>query len=896
MKASLHPYHFVHRRIIIISIVIIAGVLQWKSLYAQSPLLQNITIQFTGETLAEALQKIELQTDLTFAYSNDLLPKRKKYRLYFNDTPVREVINTLLESADLEFEFVGNQVIIQKIQYFEVFGIIRDATSKEALVAANAYVGNSDIGVAANEYGYYSVKLRKGAHQLVFSYLGMKTAIKNIIVNQKTRLNIDLEANKIELEEIIVDQKKDMIAVANAPANEQAILEMAENTPHIGGEPDLLHIIRAQSGVQSSAGGIGGLYVRGGNTGHNLVLLDGVPVYNWMHLLGVNSIFNPNAVRGVQFYKGGFSARYGGRLASVLDIQSKAGNSERFAGMFGISPRSYQGHLSGALFNKNGAFWLGGRRSFLMPYIEDVIEETFFKDRNTSGVAPSYYDFNIKLNQALGLNDRIYLSFYQGRDNITGETEYIENIEEEDDIFQVKESIENTLFYGNTVAALRWNHIYNNQLFSNLILNYSRFTNQFNHLIYIQRLDEPDEEDFTYWDIRSDNTELALKLDFDWISNKHYIKFGAALHGYSFEPFIGLFDDASDEDDWDEEDLEIDSFAQRVNPIRNSALHTAWYIEDDFKITPKTMLRVGARFTTYRTEAKNDDEAPFFYNIEPRILLTTSVTPKFKLAFSATRMVQYLQLVSNTDIGLPQDLWLSSEAGYPPATAWQVGADAHLKLGEHSRLQFSIFNKWMDNIVTLPDTITPTQFGTEISGQILGGAGTSTGAEAAWYFKKAKWSGLLAYTLSWSERNFEDINNTQNYPFSFDSRHYAQFLVSYDLSQHWQMSLRGHWSTPRPLLVSPYASIETGLEIIDIDPVGQRNSTRGSPEHRLDWNISYLYTTSQKVEHRASFEVYNTYNQSNPIFYYSEVDNEQGDNIPGMQLPLMLSLYYAVKF
>jgi hypothetical protein len=212
-----------------------------------------------------------------------------------------------------------------------------------------------------------------------------------------------------------------------------------------------------------------------------------------------------------------------------------------------VNQRSVHGHFSGPLFKKKGAFWIGGRHSFVAPYVTSILKNTFYPE-GEDNLRPKYYDWNVKLNQQIGLNDRIYISHYQGRDDINGET----NNQIEDG----EEVAENTLNYGNTITSIRWNHIYNNNLFSNLTLNSSRFFNLFANLEYLLRDDEPDEE-FGFWEVRSDNNEQAIKLDFDWITEKHHVKFGGSFHNYNFEPFITFYDEDSeflmdfDSLDWD---------------------------------------------------------------------------------------------------------------------------------------------------------------------------------------------------------------------------------------------------------------------------------------------------------------------------------------------------------
>ena len=848
-----------------------------KTALAQSDILkQKINIELRNDNLIAAFNKIQSQTGIPFAYVNNIIPK-KKYTFQHKEIRLDHLLTKLLDENDLKYKLADGQIIIQQIKYFEVFGIIRDEVTNEALTAATVYVKNSNIGITTNDYGYYSLKLREGIYELMFSYLGLKTSQHKVELNQRKRFDIELESSEFELHEVIVEKPLQSEELANAPLNQETMMRLSETTPQVGGEPDLLHIIRAQAGVQSSAGGMGGLYVRGSNTGHNLVLLDGVPVYNWMHLLGINSIFNPNTVRGVQFHTSGFSARYGGRLASVIDVQSKEGNPEDFSGMFGVNQRSVHGHVSGSLGKKEkGAYWIGGRRSFIAPYVSDVIGRAFFPDDETE-VYPKYHDFNLKLNRQFGLNDRVYLSYYQGKDEIAGYKIYETADGEEEE--------ENILKYGNNIWSLRWNHIYGKHLFSNLTFNHSRFSNRFAYLYSIKNTSS---EEFIYSEVASNNSENSLKFDFDWIGKKHHLKFGVAAHLYAFRPFFAVYDDESDAiPDFDS--LAISIFEAEIESFENSpiiALHGATYIEDEIHLNDYLNVRLGLRLSNFLSESSYD------YHLEPRVLVTGKLSEDIWLTGSISKMVQYLHLISNTDIGLPRDLWLPTNEFYEPAVAWHYNIDVQKRM-KHWNFKAAAFYKKMDNLVLLPDSLTPVDFGKEVTNQLKIGNALTYGGEFSASFNYANWTGFAAYTLSWADRKFQDINNNEPFPFQFDSRNYVQLLANYRINKNWSAGFRGHFSTPRPELVSLFGNtLENGLQLVNINPNSPKNEVRGEHEHRMDFNFNYLRKT-EKLEHRFSIELYNIYNRRNAVFSYSDNTNITEK---GLFLPFMFSAYYSLKF
>lgn len=844
-------------------------------LIAQNSFSQTIKLNLQNEAITTAFKQIENQTNYKIAYNNDILPTDKTYTLEESALTLDQAFNLLLSESDLKYEIVGKQILIVKKVFFEVFGIVQDATYNEALTAATVYVKGTNYGVTTNDYGYYSLRLLEGNHTIIVNYLGMKPQQFQIQLSERKRLNVALEPTQFGLTEIVVSESLQSEDVTNSPLNQQVILDLARKSPRVGGEPDLLHILRAKAGVQSSAGDVGGLYVRGGDTGHNLILLDGVPVYNAMHLIGMNSIFSPDAVRSVQFYTSGFSARYGGRLASVMDIQTKEGNPEKFSGVFGVNPRSVHGQFSGKLFSPKSSFWVSGRRSFIAPYVRNILKETFYPI-GESTIDIKYYDFNFKINGQVGKNNRLYLSYYKGNDEIKGAT-----------IIPLNDStnnlIESTLNFGNTIYSLRWNHIYGKHLFSNVTANISSFSNVSRNKSTLEtNTFIQDSLNFLLSEILSNNQDLSVKADFDWVKNKHQIKFGAAFHLYTFIPIFGLYDESSDLPD------DLDSLFNESPKSLKLRIHSAFYLEDEFNINDKLGLRLGLRYSTFWGIT-----TPIYRNLEPRLALAAQLNENTGINLSFSKMVQYLHLASNADIGLPRDLWLPSDSLYKPAIALHYNFDLQHKFNNKWRLKSSVYYKSMKNLITLPDTITAVAYGQQVTNQLLIGEGDGYGLETGVYFKNEHWTGFGSYSLSWANRLYQNLNEDKKFPFQFDARHYLQFILSYQFNEYWQTGLRLHWSSARPYLLSDVSSLENGLSVIDVNTPGQRNSERAFSEDRIDFNILYSKKLN-KVTHTFNFEIYNSLQSLNPSFYHSKDRNNISSF--GFAIPLMISGGYHLEF
>lgn len=846
--------------------------------YGQSTLNTKINLQLKDATLTTALEQIQQQSNINIAFSSTIVKGKKGITLNQKNQSLRQILNTLLKGTDLSYKADAHQIIIFKKKYYDLSGYVRDAETNELLTAVAIFCKALGVGTYTNEYGFFNLRLPKGQHIIQTQYIGVEPLAQKISLQGAKRLNIQLKATTT-FEPVLVSQSHRSKDLANAPLGQNDILELSQQTPHIGGDPDLLHILRLQSGVTSSAGGIGGLYVRGGNTGHNLILLDGVPVYNWMHLLGINSIFNPDAVRGVQFHTSGFSARYGGRLSSVIDIQSKTGNSEEWAGMVGINQRSVQAQVSGPIFGNKTTLWIGGRQSIFAPYVKQILKNGFFKSgsfQDNSYVSPNYQDQNLKIKHTFNDKDRLFFSVYRGYDNI-------QNFEVETSRFG---PVGYEVDYGNTTFSLRWNHLYNDKLFSNVTLSRSTFYNQYGELYSDEEGNTRSDIDFFYGGIQSHNEEGSLKADLDLFLKNHHIRFGGGASYYHSMPYFGAYiEDVPAVLNF--RDPTIDSFLNLIQRPILDALEFYLYAEDQITLSKNTDLTLGLRATNFSPlyEAVN-----YFY-VEPRLLLTTRWKKNWKTALSITKMTQALHQITAADVGgLPQDFWLPSTKQYRPSTAWQFTLDAQKDI-QSWRLKGAAFYKKMNHLLMVPDNLNNFVFGTNLIGALLSGEGESAGLELSAFYKHLKFDFFGAYTLSRHQRQFDALNNGQPFPFQFDSRHYLQLLFHYNLRPNWTLGLRGHLSSPKPRLISSFDVIKSGFNPIQLSK--NRNSINGPLEHRIDLSLNYTFKTN-KLQHHFHVDLYNVYNQTNPVFFF--IENDWNSMSSGLTLPFMFSVYYNLRF
>src|SRR5664279_4257184 len=345
----------------------------------------------------------------------------------------------------------------QSREHFTISGYVREAVSGESLIGVNIYLADHKTGTVTNTYGFYSLTLPEiDSVELVASYIGYSPWIVRVSLHKNVDLNIELKAN-IVLNEVTVTadrQEKQSESVKMSTINLQPV--QIKNVPSLLGEKDVLKVLQLMPGVQKGSEGSSGLYVRGGGPDQNLIILDDAIVYNAAHLFGFFSLFNGDALKSVELTKGGFPARYGGRLSSVLEMNMKEGNMEEWHGEGGIGLISSRMTVEGPLLKGKSSILISGRRTYA-----DLIIYPFMKNYKTGYY---FYDFNAKINYDFGRNNKLYLSGYFGKDKF-----YLKN--------NTNSYNENTGFlWGNATGTLRWNHLFTNKLFSNASAIFSNYT------------------------------------------------------------------------------------------------------------------------------------------------------------------------------------------------------------------------------------------------------------------------------------------------------------------------------------------------------------------------------------------------------------------------------------
>ncbi len=776
---------------------------------------------------------------------------------------------------------------------FTVSGYITDKQTGETLISANVYESSNAAGSVTNLYGFYSMTLPTDSIYLSFSYIGYQSQIIGIYLDKDINLDIQLDES-ISLQEVEITASRAVEEIQER--SQMSVIEIPigqiKRMPALLGEVDVLKTLQLLPGVQSGGEGQSGLYVRGGSPDQNLILLDGVPVYNVSHLFGFFSVFNADAIKDVKLTKGGYPARYGGRLSSVLEINMKEGNNQEIHGAGSIGLISSKLSLEGPIIKDKMSFIVSGRRTYIDLLAKPLIRRGFSASEGQSGDAGYFfYDLNAKINYKISDKDRLYLSAY------TGDDQFFVGIENEDDDFA--DSVTSELGWGNITSALRWNHKWSNRMFSNVSATYTRYN--FRTLIGtdIREFDgngSLDSRNAFSAGYDSGINDLALRVDFDFIPNpNHYVKFGGLGMRHSFTPGEFMLD--ADVVSNSETVFELDTVFGQENV---KALEYNFFVEDDHKITPTLKANYGLHFSGFNVDGTN------YTSLQPRISLRQLLPGDIAVKASFATMRQYVQFLTNENIGLPWDQWLPTTDRVKPQDSWQVALGFAKTVGKDYELSIEGYYKEMKNLIAYEEgaslfSVNPWE------DQVTQGEGKSYGAEVFMQKKYGRFTGWLGYTLSWSWRRFDDKNFGEWYPFKFDRRNDISLVGVYELNDRITFAATWVYGTGNAVtfansqlpVILPPDSFER-----DVQYFNGRNSNRLPSYHRLDINVDF---TKVKKRHTRIWSIgaYNAYSRKNPFFvnFETEFERQQDGSVEPKTVlrqyslfPIIPSVSYRFEF
>ena len=776
--------------------------------------------------------------------------------------------------------------LISAAQKYTISGYVSDIKSGEKMISASVFDTISHRGTITNPYGFYSLTLQSGKVHLVISYVGYRQIRKDINLSKSMSLNIPLDPS-ISLNEVEVIAKREESQIEKTQIS---ITEIPVNTikslPVIFGEVDVLKTIQLMPGVQSGSEGTSGLYVRGGGPDQNLILLDGVPVYNADHLFGFFSVFNADAIQTVSLIKGGFPARFGGRLSSVLDIRMKEGNNKEVHGEGSVGLISSKLTIEGPIKKEKSSFIISARRTYI-----DLLAQPFIRAAS-NGVSAGYYfyDVNAKVNYIFSDTDRVFFSVYTGKDKAYSKMkdDYTDNG------IKYESTEKAALSWGNITSALRWNHIFNRKLFGNLTATYSRYRFQVGDKSFSKEDNNgyitQNEQEFIYF---SGINDLNTKLDFDYHPNpNHSIIFGISETYHIFSPGINVFKAS----DGSNSSLGIDTSFGNANIYANEI---SVFAEDDIRITDRLKANAGIHLCGFYVKEN------FYKSIQPRVSARYLVNEKlsFKAAFS--QMNQNLHLLTNSGIGLPTDLWLPVTNNIKPQVSYQYAGGIFYDIAKGYEFSIEGFYKTMSNLIEYKEGVD--FFGSFESweNKVEVGKGWSYGSEFLIRKTKGKTTGWIGYTLAWSQRRFENLNFGKIFPYRYDRRHDIAIAITHIFNEKTDVGLTWVFGTGNAvsLPIEKYPSynnqnydFQPYYYSSEIEYYDGRNGFRMPSYHRLDIGIN-LHKKKKWGVRTWSFGVYNLYNRKNPFYIFFSNDDYGHKRLTQISLfPIIPSFSYSFKF
>ncbi len=772
----------------------------------------------------------------------------------------------------LSLVFLPLSVMAQRVS---LSGYMRDAATGESLIAGTVYVKEVNQGAQTNTYGFYSVSVPPGKYTVIYSYIGYSPMALEMDLSSNLSYTAELQKGALMKEVSVTAGRKD----ANVKNAEMGTVNLSisriKNLPVLFGEVDILKTLQLLPGVQSAGEGNSGFYVRGGGPDQNLVLLDDAVVYNTGHLFGFFSVFNGDAIKDVTLIKGGAPANYGGRLSSVVDVSMKEGNMKELHAQGGIGLIASRFTLEGPIVKDKGSFMVSARRTYI-----DVLARPFSKRLENTGYY--FYDANLKANYNITKNDRLYLSGYKGVDKFKFQNS--------------RGSFKADIPWGNNTATLRWNHLFNDQLFVNTTLVYNDydFASNFNQSTFAVRL-------------ASGIKDYNAKTDFDYYTkSNHHIKAGGA---YTYHTFIP-----------NQVSGQVDTIKLEPNNAFTKYAHEAGlYILDDFDANDWLKVNVGMRYswfgqigpytkltqdaagnTTDSTTYSKGEIVKTYGGWEPRLNLRFALNDKSSIKSSFSQTYQYIHLVTNNGSTLPTDVWAPSTALIRPQKAHQYSVGYFRNfLDNNLETSVEVYYKDMKNQLQYREGYTPNTLRDPELDYVFG-KGEAYGAEFFVNKTKGKFTGWLGYTLSWTYQTFEKLNDGQKFPLKYDRRHDISAVGSYKFNNKWTLSSVFVFGSGNAItLPTAYYFIDGQL----VQLFSKVNAYRLPSYHRLD--ISATYTPQHKKPRRWqgswAFSVYNVYNRKNPYFLY--VDNSgsvnTGIKVAAYQvyiLPIIPAITYNFKF
>ncbi len=760
-----------------------------------------------------------------------------------------------------------------------VSGYVKDSISGEFLIGATVYCPETKAGCVTNNYGFYSLKLSEGdSTSIVASYIGFA---KQFVSLDSFGNNFDfLLQRDNNIDEVTIEYKNHQEFAGTSVA--ELTVEQIKSIPALFGEPDVLRALQLLPGISSGKEGTSGLFVRGGTPDQNLFLLDDVPLYYVNHIGGFVSTFDPDAIKSVKVYKGGFPARYEGRLSSIVDLRLKDGNMFETRQAFSLGLISAKYFIEAPLKQDTSSIMFSARRC----NIDLLTRAISLIDNNFDGMSGyTFYDLNFKYNRILNNKSRVFFSFYAGRDKL-----FINMWDSgSDDFDSYKYSFNQKERWGNIMGSLRLNHVYRSDLFSNTTLSYSQFIYQNSGNMKYHDYSEGNDAltNDKYLFLQSGAADIILKKELTYfINDKHEADMGVAATLHVYNP---------GESKYSESFLISNNFNSNLIVPKFTL-----YASDTYRLTRRFIVNYGLVGVLFYTEDTH------YEYLEPRISSTFLLNDLNSIMVSYSKMHQIVHLLSNSGTGLPTDIWIPSTNSIEPEESDQVAIGFESKFGARKNWRYTIegFYKKLGGLIELKEGVSLfSTAGTWQEKVEISGVGTIQGLEVFLEKETGITTGSVSYTLTRNERQFKNINNGNPYPYHYNKLHDISVFVNHKLSEKVNISASWFYNSGFPITLAQ-AKYNIEFNLVDGSSFAEevhsyygRNSSKMPNYHRLDLGIHFVKKVKKGIR-TWSFSIYNVYNRQNA--YYLFYDQKEGSNEIGLYqislFPIIPSFSYSLSF
>jgi hypothetical protein len=741
-------------------------------------------------------------------------------------------------------------------QHVTLRGTVSDA-SNEHLSLAQIFIMPDSVTLLADEHGRFKVVLATGPKQIQIAHVGVETFSYALVLRRDTTCAFTLTSKINALQEVVVSGARSVQAElfeSNRASTNVLTKDIINSIPVLGGEADVIKTLQLLPGTVRGVEGSSDVFVRGGAADQNLVLLDDVPIYNTSHLLGFLSVFNPDVVDRVEAINGGFPAQYGGRLSSILNVQTTSNMADATHVSADVGIIAARLFVEQPIVKDKASFWIAGRRT----YIDQVMKAL------GENLPYYFYDLNGKLTLTPTARDHVSVSFYNGEDVL----DFFRDRNGDGDGYLTRYTS------GNNSQSLQWQHVMKNAWTSNLSFMHSRY-----HYSILNAFDE------NRLVALSDIEDFGGKLIFsrDSVAGRFAVQTGTEWTRHNINPNVinteGFFSEL----------LQSSATRGRV------ANEIAAFIQTDWSVAKRWQLSAGVRGSMAIVQGKT------YANPEPRFSARYALTENQALKFSYSRMVQYIHRISNSAVSSPTDLWypvtqeIKPQASHQVAVAWQRSL-----AGRKAFLSVEGYYKTMNNLIGYEEG-TNLFLNNDFESRLIQGKGEAYGVEFLLRKDAGRFTGWVSYTLSWSWRQFDEINQGRWFHARYDRRHNGAVVMQYALSKRWAVSMvwefiSGARFTP---VVGQYVVFAPTLTGVDLIPVySEINSVKMADAHRLDLGLKFRSKPDRKFQWQWFAGMYNTYNRANPIGITIEQDENTGElryEQPGL-FGLIPFISYGFKF